>query len=348
MVEKEIIKDIFDNVLSKDYIWKCHPTVGEMKSTLSGMSFDEQYEQLKEKNLLNPLEEKDFPKLLEDKEFYSNALKEYNDKMSNPNTTDEEKYSLKDYIAHTQKWIEDIENELFQYGRRLIEGYTWDLPPVEFNRESYVSEEYNVDGIPTMIGELENSQILAQQGSVNVDPNDLSMINIGTDEKPMMVPGRLNDKRLVAMNNYFNGDCHGLNYWISNKKYLKALDNKQRTDIKKIDSLMDESPGLQQDTVLYRGGYFNVHTRVGDTVSFKGYQSTSFSRATAESYNEDKSDAMTYVIHAPKGTKGIVGNDSRFENGDWEHEYVLPRNTRMKVVNIDYDNNVCEVVIEGE
>ena len=55
---------------------------------------------------------------------------------------------------------------------------------------------------------------------------------------------------------------------------------------------------------------------------------------------------MLYLIHAPKGTKGIAGNDERFDNGFMEHEYVLPRDTNMKVIRIDYENMICEVVIE--
>ena len=55
---------------------------------------------------------------------------------------------------------------------------------------------------------------------------------------------------------------------------------------------------------------------------------------------------MLYLIHAPKGTKGICGNDARFKNGFEEHEYVLPRNTKMKIIRIDYEKMVCEVVIE--
>ena len=343
MVSVKYIESVFDKIINNVKV-KC-PTIAEMRSRLKGMSFDDQYNQLKEKNLLNPLEVDDFMYQVQRLEHYKNTLSEV-ESQYDPN--EEDTFGLKNYMERLQENIDDAENELFQYGRRLIEGYEWDLPPVEFNRDDYVSEEYDVGGIVNTIGKIESKQISAQQETVHVDPTDLSPINIGTDENPKWVNGKLNDDRLVAMNNYFNGDCEGLNYWIGHKRYLNELNTEQRKSIKDIDSLMDESPGLQQDTVLYRGGHFNIHTRVGDTVSFKGYQSTSFSRATAESYNEEKSDGMTYVIHAPKGTKGIVGNDYRFENGDWEHEYVLPRNTKMKVVNIDYDNMVCEVVIEGE
>ena len=326
MVSREQI----EYVINKSLMLKC-PTISEMRTTLGKSSYEDHYQNLKEKELLNPLEEKDYM-------YHLNNLNRYTRELDDA-ITDEDKRMV-------QEWIDMENEELFQYGRRLIEGREMILSNVELNRDDYVSEHYDIGGIPNMISELEQKQITAQQESVNVDPTDLSPINIGTDENPRWVDGKMNDKRLVAMDNYFNGDCEGLNYWISHKGYVNALDSEQRKSIKYIDSLMEESTGLTQNTVLYRGGYFDIHTRIGETIKFKGYQSTSYSRDTAESYNESKTDSMTYVIHAPKGTKGIVGNDSRFENGDWEHEYVLPRNTQMKVVDIDYDNMVCEVVIE--
>ena len=115
--------------------------------------------------------------------------------------------------------------------------------------------------------------------------------------------------------------------------------------MKTIDSLMNKSPGLLEDTILYRGGHFDIHLKPGDSFSFKGYISTTFQQSTSEIYKSEEFD-MTYVIHAPKGTKGICGGDSNFYNNNWEHEYVLPRNTKMTVLSIDYDTMTCEVVIE--
>ena len=108
---------------------------------------------------------------------------------------------------------------------------------------------------------------------------------------------------------------------------------------------MNKSPGLLQDTVLYRGGKLDIHLREGDHSVFKTYTSTSFQEYTANEYRN--TGDMLIKIYAPKGTKGVCGNDKwNFKNGFMEHEYTLPRNTGYTVLSIDYENNIAEILLD--
>lgn len=336
MVEKEQINKILTKIT--DY-WtvKC-PTISEMHGILDGMSLDEQYNQLTEQGLLNPLEIDDFSH----KETLVNQLNQSLSELKSQydETDEEDDFGMKAQIMLTEERLEKIEDELFQYGRRLIEGAKPlnsipDIDKGKFKEDTqWGGENGGAYEWEMKQGELESQQIRLQKDSVKVDTS-------------ITEDGRYVDKRLLAMNNYFDGDTQNINYTISHNGYVKALDKEQRKQMKSIDSLMKDSGGLAQDTILYRGGYFDIHLRPGDHSSFKGYQSTSFQRFTSTVYLDEAMDTtMTYVIHAPKGTKGICGSDDRFYNNNWEHEYVLPRNQGFTVLNIDYDNGVVEIVLD--
>lgn len=276
----------------EDYVIKC-PTIAEMKQKLSEMSFEEQFEQLKEQGLLNPMEEKDFERRM--------------------------------YEIGTG-WEKKARETLFQYGRRLIEGVERSEPPV-IDRE-----KYNIDDQYGAMGYLESAQVDEQQEKLKMGK--------GRDEL-----GHPYDKRLLAMDNYFDGDCDHLNSALYHEKYLNKLDLEKQKRVKDIDRLMKDSPGLIEDCVLYRGGLWDIHLNVGDHSTFKGFTSTTYKQGVGEGYKDSVS--MTYTIYAPKGTKGIVGNDNQFYNRFEEHEYVLPRNTGFTVLSIDYENMTAEILLDG-
>jgi hypothetical protein len=332
-------------MVKKEYInWiisKC-ATISDMKYELNSISFNDQFNQLKEKGLLNPLEEKDFLKSVEKLE---------------KEKEDFENFKGNDFLEQMHKeTIKDLEDNLFSYGRRLIEGYPMSFPvnlddykdkagqrdeqfPMWEYDEDLGEDAYTYD-IKHKMGFHEEKQVELQEKAIQVDPDDVSTFINNDGELDV----GFNDKRLESMDNYFAGDMNHINYDIYHEAYLNKLTNETRKHMKNIDSLMEDSTGLPYNTLLFRGGMFDIHTRIGETITFKGYTSTTFQHSVAEYYKPQ--DGMLYLIHAPKGTKGLVGNDPRFNNGFEEHEYVLPRNTKMKVINIDYEKNICEVVIE--
>ena len=332
MVDKSTIDKIFSDIVST-FNGKCHPTISEMHGILSEKSYEEQFNELNDGGLLNPLEVEHYQQLLDSRRIYEEEWDKFQE-----NGGDDE-FTTEQY----NKRFQELDDEMFYYGRRLIEGLKPENAPPDIDTTGYQDDsEYNF--VSALIRDVEQRQIDSQRDNVKVD----NSIEMYVDDFGNTV-GRYNDKRLLAMNNYFNGDCQGINYHISHDGYLNALDKETRKQVKDIDSLMKESKGLVQDTVLYRGGHFDIHARVGDQLSFKGYQSTTFQKSTSDIYKESDNDDgfnMTYIIYAPKGTKGICGSDDRFENNTWEHEYVLPRNTKYTIKSIDYDTMTVEVVID--
>ena len=59
MVNVKDIEQIIDNIINNVSV-KCGPTISEMHTILGEMSYEEQFAQLEEKGLLNPLEVDDF------------------------------------------------------------------------------------------------------------------------------------------------------------------------------------------------------------------------------------------------------------------------------------------------
>ncbi len=321
------------------YITKC-PTIAQMKQRIGQMSVDEMFQQLQDRKLLNPLEIDDY------KEIWS-YLKST---ISLKDEIDPSKMDVYEQIVQQQ--TETTKEELFQYNRRLFEGLRRsELPIIDLSKYSE-DTQYRWDDMiaeiednEKIIGDLELRQIEAQKKSIDLTPrNDYDF--------------RF-DEKMVAMNCYFSGDCQHLNYSIIDEKYLYKLRDIQKKDIKYIDEIMKESPGLIKDTVLFRGGSWDIHLNVGDhSNGFKGYQSTTFQEDTAQSYkdsydlgkfeiaNEYPKKGMLVKIYAPKGTKGLCGNDDRFVNGFAEHEFVLPRNQGFTVLSIDYDKMEAEIVLD--
>ncbi len=312
MVQYKTIIKIIDS-----YVTKC-PTIAEMKERLSLMSYEDVLQQLKEQNLINPLEEREYEYQM------ANALINLS----------EQEYGNEEFWQNLK---DKGENVMFGYGRRLIEGLKRNEPPI-INKNTYTEDkqfDFYEDSIDEEMGEIESKEISSQKQSIT----------------------NFSEAQVRSMNNYFNGDKYKLNYTIKHEKYKAKLTKEQEKAIKDIDYLIDQSEGLTEDTMLYRGGEWDIHLKPGDhSKGFKGYQSTTFQEGVADyykdCYDEDNEQygrwerAMKIKIYAPKGTKGICGNDDRFMNGFTEHEYVLPRYTGFTVLSVDYDNMVAEVLLE--
>lgn len=79
--------------------------------------------------------------------------------------------------------------------------------------------------------------------------------------------------------------------------------------------------------------------------------STSYQRFTGELFQHKnvRPNNFLYKIYAPQGTKGLCGNAKECY-GKWdiydEHEYTLPRNIGYTVLDIDYDNNTIEIILD--
>lgn len=228
MVGREVIDNILTEVL-KEYsslTVKCKPTLAEMRATLDNMDSLEKMEILFDaendyKNpLLNPLEVEDYGNL-------SNNIEDV-----------ERKYKVtgEEYYLDLYNRMSD---EIFQYERRIIEGAKPRNEPPVVDTSKFKYDELSDEDAWIKNGEMETAQINHQQSTLNYGEKvDEYIEDLLGSEGISYHYETYDDPRLVAMNNYFNGDCSGINYGISHKGYLSALDNEQRKEMKDIDSLM--------------------------------------------------------------------------------------------------------------
>ena len=289
---------------------KCHPTIAEIKAGLNGLSYEGMFQRLKDDKLLNPFEIRDYEKLME---IAKNGKKPMND--------------INEEIGYYGRVIDEakVKDELFQYNRRLIEGLK-QKPAPNIDTTSYAEETYDGNW-QTTTGNLEQAQIEIQEKSINAETTD--------------------DDLIKSVWDHFSGKLNFPNKITRNGGYLKALKNEQRKQYKGIKEVVAESPGLIQNTTLYRGGPLeNIHLKPGDTGQFKGSTSTSFNRAVGESFSRDSSNYFLYKIYAPEGAKGICGNAEPFPKITAEHEYLLAPGTKYTVKDIDYEKRTIEVVLQ--
>ena len=97
-----------------------------------------------------------------------------------------------------------------------------------------------------------------------------------------------------------------------------------------LDEIIEDSPGLTQDTKFYRGGYIPPNAVAGETYEFEGY--------TSLSYLEDSAFNQEYKIevYVKKGQKGVVMERELTEHPG-EHEYLLPRNQKYTIIEVDHN-----------
>ncbi len=306
----------------ENYVIKC-PTIAEMKSELGKMEYEEQFDQLQEQSLLNPLEVEDCQSLI-------NIVRHHEKNLANP--------TMVELLKKNGMWEKDVKryndskNQLFQYGRRLIEGLKRnDAPQIDTNSFKEDKQFKSVSSALNEMGDMEQAQIESQFQYLNKE----TITKAERDE----------------MNQYFAGDLNNINSTIYNKdiynSYKEAYEKEVKKRVKNLDSIIGKSGGLIEDTLLYRGGELvDIHLNVGDHGKFKGYASVSYQKISAEEYKSDRKSHFLYKIYSPKGTKGIVGNGRYFSNGYGEHEYVLSRDQGFTVMDVDYDNQIIEILLD--
>lgn len=104
--------------------------------------------------------------------------------------------------------------------------------------------------------------------------------------------------------------------------------------IRNIDSAIEKSPGLTQNTIFFRSGHWNKGLKKGDVSSFgNGYVSTSYKKETTEMFKYD--ERYDIEIYADKGAKGLSLDGSMFDCMDGEKEFLLKRNQKFEVIEVD-------------
>jgi hypothetical protein len=137
----------------------------------------------------------------------------------------------------------------------------------------------------------------------------------------------------TALEYYRSYGYKKINEFLTGVKDQKIVDRSTIAKINLLDELMKHTE-LPHDMILYRG----VHRfraleklKVGGVLENSSFISTSIDPMVAANFNSEH----VFVIRVHKGTKGFYMNAfNAFDHAD-EHEVLLPRNTRFRVIRIE-------------
>ncbi len=312
--DKNNIMVKYDYILKviEDYTVKC-PTISEIREKLKYKKRDDKFHSLKEKGLLTPLEEHHYDSIVHMIGWYR--------QMGNFN------------------FIDDCEEMLFQYEKRLLNGYKPREPQVvDYDESQYVKENPTSWDNDTLY-KFEKQQIQSQEGLVFTD-DECDALHFYFGDGYVGLNSKLNDGR------EWNARSE------SEREHLKSKINKVDRNLEKA---ISKSRGLTQDTTLFYGGILDPSIIVGSDIKFKNYLSTTYQESVAVNYVKSKNHMIgcVYKLLLPKGYKGLCANAeyytdsgeqkySRMTKYAKEHEYVLPKNSKFKVVDIKINEKASD------
>ena len=116
----------------------------------------------------------------------------------------------------------------------------------------------------------------------------------------------------------------------------------------RLNEMIRMLPGVENDTIIYRGGRFDENAKVGDIGEFAYITSVSFDRHVAlEFAHENGRHEYLITIYAPKGShmasvdKNAVP-DSRLTD---LHEAILGQGQKYKVIGVNHDAKTVEIML---
>lgn len=291
-----------------------------LREKYSRLSNDELKEKLTGK--MNPLEWEDYEGILNELEFYS-------------------LFDEKDISPDMRKEIEDYQERLFEYNKRIDRGY--DLDKNKSNVPNYDLSDFVEDNFTGMydnnLGEHETNQIQYQDENLTLTEENMNALRAYFGSDYAHINGEVNK-------DYKEG------YWDRlSEAERREYHNQNLKIIPNIDETIKNSPGLITSTVLYHGtndsNIINIHTRVGDNIKLKGYTSTSFNKEVGKGYGS-MSGAFVVQFLAPKGLKGVCANTHGLTGEIGEHEYLLGKGVNGTVLDIDYNSKppLCRILLE--
>lgn len=319
MVERSIIEKTFNNI-----IIKCSKST--LQNRINNIPISERRELLDDK--LNIREKEDYNMLMELYETLEDKSQNLQQGSLNYN--------------RTMKRLDAVKKRLFPYDKRIFEDYVLKKPtsiPDEIMiAEKILNNEYEIDefnGNGQLI--LQNKQIESQK-DLNFTDNELNSV----------------DKHINEGYIYVNGNIYNLEFWKELNVDEKTEWRSKLPSIKSgIDSAIEKSHGLTQDTILYHGGYWDISLEEGEHFTWKGYTSLSYRENVARSFMMGKhniydADSWLVVAYTPTGKKGLAVEDKRFNNVANENEYLIGRGSGGYVYEYDNKNHVVYVVLDKD
>lgn len=250
------------------------------------------------------------------------------------NWTEQEKRILLKYsgIDFDEGHYDDLlllgsDEEIFEYERQIFDTFKGKTRRdnlleycTDFNEKEYREDE-DVGYPSTDRGELEYNQEQIQEKQ-------------GYD-----------DKIITAIREDWTGGYYNKiqDYLLGNSTKKELIENYGDETGNRIVSSADEimkyidgSQGLAEDTVLYRGGYWEEGVKVGTVGEIPCLNSTSFSKQTAREVGiMGSSEKYMLTVYSPKGTKGCMVNAPSLRNEFGGHEYLLNKGQKYIVLAVD-------------
>ncbi len=160
--------------------------------------------------------------------------------------------------------------------------------------------------------------------------------------------GGFTDDEITAVETWGDEGYEDINGKIYNTDdYQESIENGWVTDedidewIENIDSAIEKSPNIPVNTVLFREGHWVKGIMKGDIIEQKGYASTSYDEEEATGWGGSNRYNIKYYV--PKDTKGLWLN-APFANLD-EAEYLISRNIRFYVLDVNDDRKTASIVV---
>lgn len=164
-----------------------------------------------------------------------------------------------------------------------------------------------------------------------------------------------------ALQTYKGSGYAGINrYWYDRPRAMLGNDGspswlREQSDL--LDGALSKVPALKEDVVSYRGmsGRLLADAKVGSTITYHGYLSTSIDQGVAAKFVFGKDNPTIVRILSRKGSRHGYYYD--LPGSEWESEVLIRRGAKMRVLRRGMEEvygpegkvlvNTLDVVIEG-
>ncbi|HFU4518354.1 TPA: phage minor capsid protein [Streptococcus suis] len=143
-----------------------------------------------------------------------------------------------------------------------------------------------------------------------------------------------------ALQEYTGPFSGQINRYLRNQRFPDDIEMDAYYDIPATVKILDNALNnnrLNHDLQLFRHTSYEEFNALQQDSEFKAYVSTSISEYATDNFGE----GYKLVINSPKETKGLyIGEHSTHPS---EKEFMLARNTKYKILNVDRDRGILEL-----
>lgn len=234
------------------------------------------------------------------------------------------------------------------------------------HKDDFQSEVYttNNEVLPSPVGELQRQQAKLQESieyeslergvAMDYSTNSYIPLNMMLNN----VPNWEEESRFMGVQSYDFGNGFVMPVLDSpnNDGFGDWVDMSMPQESEMLSNMIDKSPRVASDTIVYRYGELPIDIKVGEHGVIKGFMSTSYNEYIAFDdipnngtwiQNEKKLlDRVRYKqrIFVMKGTKGMVLNN---HTGcmDWQSELLLDKGMRYVVLNKNDTDMTADILV---